>query len=67
MKAIIYLLGILAIIVAIVYFVVPSASLPSFMPGHLAGSAHVHIKHGIVAAVVGVVLLAIGWFTGRRA
>lgn len=67
MKIVIYLLGILAIIVAIVYFLVPAGSLPDYMPGHIDGSSHIHVKHGIVAAVVGVVLLAIGWFMGRRA
>jgi len=67
MKIVAYLLGIIAIIVAIVYFLVPADSLPAFMPGHVAGSSHIHVKHGILAAVVGVVLLAIGWFMGRRA
>jgi membrane protein DedA with SNARE-associated domain len=67
MKVIAYLLGIIAIIIAIVYFVVPSDSLPTFMPGYAAGSDHIHVKHGVGAAVVGVILLAIGWFMGRRA
>jgi hypothetical protein len=67
MKYVAYILGILFIIVAVVYFVLPADSLPSFLPGYAAGSAHVHLKHGVIAAVVGVVLLAIGWFTGRRA
>jgi hypothetical protein len=67
MKIVLYLLGILAIIVALVYFLVPADSLPAFMPGHVAGSSHIHVKHGIVAAAVGIVLLAIGWFMGRRA
>ncbi len=67
MKAILYLLGILAIVVAIVYFMVPSGSLPDFVPGHVAGGSHIHVKHGVVAAVVGVILLAIGAFTSRRA
>jgi hypothetical protein len=67
MKTIAYVLGILAILVAIVYFLVPADSLPSFMPGHLAGSSHVHLKHGVVAVVVGVVLLGIGSVIGRRA
>ena len=66
MKIIAYILGILLIIVAVVYFVLPADSLPSFFPGHIAGSTHIRIKHGIAAAVVGVVLLAIGWFLGRR-
>jgi amino acid permease len=67
MKIIAYILGILLIIVAVVYFVLPADSLPSFFPGHVAGSSHMHYKHGIVAAVVGVILLAVGWFMGRRA
>jgi uncharacterized membrane protein HdeD (DUF308 family) len=66
MKIIAYILGILLIIVAVVYFVLPADSLPSFFPGHVAGSSHIHYKHGIAVAVVGVILLAIGWFMGRR-
>jgi hypothetical protein len=66
MKMIAYILGILLIIVAVVYFVLPADSLPSFFPGHIAGSTHIRIKHGIASAVIGVILLAIGWFLGRR-
>jgi hypothetical protein len=66
MKLIAYLLGILLIAIAVVYFVTPADHLPSFFPGHAAGVARVHMKHGIVAAVAGVVLLAVGWFLGRR-
>lgn len=66
MKAIVYLLGLLCIIIAIVYFVLPADQLPSFMPGYAAGMAHIRLKHGIAAAIVGVILLAIGRFVGRR-
>jgi hypothetical protein len=66
MKLIAYLLGILLIVIAVVYFVTPADHLPSFFPGHAAGVARVHMKHGVVAAVAGVVLLAGGWFLGRR-
>lgn len=66
MKAIIYVLGALCIIAAIVYFVLPADQLPSFMPGHDPGLSQIHLKHGIAAAVVGVILLAIGRFVGRR-
>ena len=66
MKLILTVLGLVLIVVAVVYFVMPADQLPSFMPGHEAGVAHVHVKHGIVAGVVGVVLLAVGWFTGRK-
>ena len=59
-------LGILLIIVAIVYFTLPADQLPSFMPGHEAGVMRTHLKHGMVAAVLGVVLVCVGWFLSRR-
>lgn len=66
MKLIVTLLGVLLIAVAVVYFLVPADSLPGFFPGHEAGVMRVHIKHGIVSGVVGVVLLAAGMWMGRR-
>jgi hypothetical protein len=66
MKLIAMLLGIVLIIIAVVYFVTPSDQLPSFFPGHEAGVMRAHVKHGIVAGVAGVVVLALGWFMGRR-
>jgi len=53
-------------VVAAVYFLMPADQLPGFFPGYAAGDAHVHTKHGIVAGVAGVVLLAAGVFMGRR-
>ncbi len=49
MKLILTLLGVVLLIVAAVYFVVPADQLPGFFPGHEAGVTHAHIKHGIVA------------------
>jgi hypothetical protein len=66
MKPILALLGVVLLIVAAVYFVVPADQLPGFFPGHEAGVTHAHIKHGIVAGVVGVVLLIAGVLMGRR-
>jgi len=54
--------GILLIIVGIVYWVEPARSLPGFFPGHEAGSAHHHVKHGIAAFLVGVACLVFAWF-----
>jgi hypothetical protein len=65
MKAIAVVLGLLCVVVAVVYVVVPAGSLPAFLPGFEAGSPHVHIKHGIVAAVAAVVLFAAAWLVGR--
>jgi hypothetical protein len=66
MKPVLTLLGVVLLVVAAVYFMMPADQLPSFFPGYAAGDSHVHTKHGIVAAVVGVVLLAAGQWMGRR-
>ncbi len=65
MRMLIYLIAIICVIAAVMYFVMPAGSLPSFMPGYEAGSAHMHTKHGITAAVAAVILFLIGWFIGR--
>lgn len=54
--------GIVLIAVGVVYWVEPARSLPSFFPGHQAGSAHHHAKHGIAAFLVGLACLAFAWF-----
>lgn len=66
MKIILMLVGIVLLIVAGFYFVFPADQLPGFFPGHEAGVARIHYKHGIIAAAAGVVLLIAGWWAGRR-
>ena len=66
MKTIIYLLALLLIILAGVYFFVPANSLPSFIPGYDATMNTVHFKHGVAAFVVAVLLLFAARFVGRR-
>ena len=56
------ILGVVLIVVSIVYFAEPAKSLPSFFPGHQAGSTHHHTKHGIAALVVALGLFAFAWF-----
>ena len=59
--------GIVLIVIAIVYWVEPAGSLPSFCPGHEAGSTHHHVKHGIAAFLVGLACLVFAWFrTGPK-
>ncbi len=65
MRLVAFVLAIICIVVAVMYFVMPAGSLPTFMPGYEAGSVHVHMKHGIIAAVAAVVLFLIGWLLGR--
>ncbi len=61
------ILGVALIVVGIVYFAEPARSLPSFFPGHDAGSSHHHAKHGIAAVLVGLAFFAFAWFnTGPK-
>ena len=66
MNLILSLLGVVLLVVAGVYFLMPADQLPSFFPGHEAGVMRVHTKHGIVAAVAGLVLMGTGWWLGRN-
>ena len=60
-------LGIAFVVLGIVYWAVPAESLPSFIPGHEAGSSHHHVKHGIASFLLGVALLVFAWFqTGKK-
>jgi O-antigen/teichoic acid export membrane protein len=54
--------GVALIALAVLYWVEPASSLPSFIPGHEAGSSHHHVKHGIASFFVGVALLIYAWF-----
>jgi len=65
MRLVAFVLAVICIIVAVMYFVMPAGSLPTFMPGYEAGLTHVHMKHAIIAAVAAVVLFLIGWLLGR--
>jgi divalent metal cation (Fe/Co/Zn/Cd) transporter len=56
------IVGIVLLVVAVLYFVEPAKSLPSFFPGHDSGSTHHHTKHGIVALVVALGAFAFAWF-----
>jgi hypothetical protein len=66
MKLILTLLGVVLLVIAAVYFLVPADQLPGFLPGHETGVTRVHYKHGIVSGVAGVVLIAAGMWMGRR-
>lgn len=65
MRMLAFLVAILCLIAAVMYFAMPAGSLPTFMPGYLAGSDHIHIKRAAIAAVAAIVLFLIGWFLGR--
>jgi hypothetical protein len=54
--------GVVLLVVAALYLLDPAKSLPSFFPGHQAGSTHHHVKHGIAAAVVAIGCFVFAWF-----
>jgi uncharacterized membrane-anchored protein YitT (DUF2179 family) len=60
--------GLVLIALGVVYWVEPAKSLPSFLPGHEAGSSHHHVKHGVASFLVGLACLVFAWFNtgGKR-
>lgn len=66
MKLAAIVLGIALIVVAAIYLLLPAYQLPSFFPGHETGLTRIRLKHGMASGAVGVVLLAVGWWMGRR-
>jgi hypothetical protein len=55
-------LGIVLVVVGIVYLAEPAKSLPSFFPGHTAGSNHHHVKHALAAFIVAIGAFVFAWF-----
>jgi amino acid permease len=60
------ILGIIAllfIVVAVIYLAEPAKSLPSFVPGHIAGSSGHHPLKATGSLVAGIVFAVAAWFT----
>jgi len=66
MRMLAYILAIICVVAAVMYFTMPAGQLPTFMPGYLAGSDHIHKTHALAAVVAAVVLFVAGWLVGRR-
>ena len=59
------IVGLVAIVLAVIYFIVPAGSLP--LPdalGREAGSQVIHVKHGIAALVAGLLCWLLVWDMG---
>ena len=56
-------LGLVFAALGVVYLTETAAHLPSFLPGHQAGSAHHHTKHALVAFGLAVLSWIGAWFT----
>ena len=65
MRMLAYVLAIICIVVAAMYYTMQAGQLPTFMPGYLAGSTHIHLTHALAAAAAAVVLFVLGWIVGR--
>jgi len=62
-----FLVGLVMVLVAVLYFIKNAHDLPSFFPGHVDASTgtdatHKHTKHGVAAAVVALGAFALAWF-----
>jgi hypothetical protein len=60
------LFGIIAvvfIVAAVTYLAIPAKSLPSFIPGHIAGSTGHHPLKATGSLVVGIIFAVGAWFT----
>ena len=66
MKAIVIVIGVILIVVAAVYFLVPADALPTFFPGHESGLMRIRAKHGMLSGALGIALLALSWWMGRK-
>jgi len=59
-------LGIVLIVVGVLYFTRTADQLPSFFPGHQAGSDHHHTKHGVAAVILGLIAFIGAWFSAGK-
>jgi len=66
MKLLLSLIGVVLLVVAAVYFLVPADQLPTFFPGHEAGLTRMRVKHGVVTGVVGIICFLVPIVMRRR-
>lgn len=61
------ILGIAFAVIGMIYETQTAGHLPALLPGHQAGSATHHVKHGLAAFALAVIAWLGAWFaTGRR-
>ncbi len=63
LTAICVLIAVVFIAMSVVYFSRTADALPSFFPGHQAGSTRHHTKHGLAFLGLAVLALIGAWFT----
>lgn len=60
------LVGIACFGLMVVYWTTPAGSLPAWFPGFIAGSAVVHVKHGVAALIVALASFIFAWFSAGK-
>ena len=60
------ILGLLFIVIAVIYFITPAKSLPTFFPGHDVTITKTHFKHGIGVFFLGLACFAFAWFQSGK-
>jgi len=56
------LLGVVFLALAAFYWLTPAGSLPAFLPGFEAGSAHIHFRHALGSLILALGLFVFAWF-----
>ena len=56
--------GLIFVVIGVLYIATPASGLPGFLPGHEAGSAIHHTKHGLLAIALGVCAFVAARFVG---
>ena len=56
------IVGIAFVGLAVLYWMTPAGSLPSFVPGYEPGVTSVHFKHGLASLLLALALFAFAWF-----
>jgi amino acid permease len=57
------ILGVVCAVLGVIYLTETAAHLPSFLPGHQAGSPHHHTKHAVAAFALALLSWVGAWFT----
>ncbi len=56
--------GLIFVVIGVLYIATPASGLPGFLPGHEAGSAVHHTKHGLLAIALGICAFVAARFVG---
>jgi len=61
-----FVVGFLLIILALIYWLIPGKSLPTFIPGYGRDLTVTHPKRAIASLILGLGALAFGWYQRRK-